>query len=43
MLEKDVIKLEDYYTVGVYKKRPVVIVRGSGAVVWDIEGREYID
>ncbi len=43
MLEDDIVELEDYYTVGVYKKRPVVIVRGSGAVVWDIEGREYID
>ncbi|MGZ6385712.1 MAG: [LysW]-lysine hydrolase [Ktedonobacteraceae bacterium] len=26
-----------------YSKRPIAIVRGSGALVWDVEGREYID
>jgi predicted acetylornithine/succinylornithine family transaminase/N-acetyl-ornithine/N-acetyl-lysine deacetylase len=38
-----IIDLENTYTSGVYSKRPVAIVRGSGALVWDIEGREYID
>ena len=37
------IELENTYTSGVYGKRPVAIVRGSGALVWDAEGREYID
>ena len=37
------IELENTYTSGVYSKRPVAIVRGSGALVWDVEGREYID
>ncbi|HET8853222.1 MAG TPA: aminotransferase class III-fold pyridoxal phosphate-dependent enzyme, partial [Ktedonobacteraceae bacterium] len=37
------IDLENTYTSGVYSKRPVVIVRGSGALLWDEEGREYID
>jgi len=37
------IDLENTYTSGVYSKRPVVIVRGRGALVWDAEGREYID
>jgi predicted acetylornithine/succinylornithine family transaminase/N-acetyl-ornithine/N-acetyl-lysine deacetylase len=37
------IDLENTYTSGVYSKRPVVIVRGCGALVWDAEGREYID
>jgi predicted acetylornithine/succinylornithine family transaminase/N-acetyl-ornithine/N-acetyl-lysine deacetylase len=37
------IDLENSYTSGVYSKRPVAIVRGSGALVWDVEGREYID
>ncbi len=37
------IELENAYTTGVYGKRPVAIVRGSGALVWDAEGREYID
>src|SRR5437660_816615 len=37
------IDLENTYTSGVYSKRPVTIVRGNGALVWDVEGREYID
>ena len=37
------IELENTYTSGVYTKRPVVIERGSGALVWDDRGREYID
>jgi predicted acetylornithine/succinylornithine family transaminase len=38
-----IIEREDTYTSGVYSKRPVAIVRGSGALLWDDEGREYID
>ncbi len=38
-----IIDLENMYSTGVYSKRPVVIVRGNGALVWDAEGREYID
>ena len=37
------IELENTYTTGVYSKRPIAIVRGSGALVWDDEGHEYID
>src|SRR5579872_674233 len=37
------IDLENIYTTGVYSKRPIAIVRGSGALVWDEEGQEYID
>ena len=37
------IDLENTYTSGVYSKRPVVMVRGSGARLWDDEGRAYID
>ena len=39
----NIIDLENAYTSGVYGKRPVAIVRGQGARVWDDEGREYID
>lgn len=38
-----IIEREDTYTSGVYSKRPIAIVRGSGALLWDDEGREYID
>ncbi len=34
---------ENIYTSGVYGKRPVAIVRGQGALLWDEEGRSYID
>ncbi len=38
-----IIEQENTYTSGVYSKRPVAIVRGRGALLWDAEGREYID
>jgi predicted acetylornithine/succinylornithine family transaminase/N-acetyl-ornithine/N-acetyl-lysine deacetylase len=38
-----IIEREDTYTSGVYSKRPLAIVRGSGALLWDDNGREYID
>ena len=37
------MELENTYTSGVYNKRPVNIVRGAGALLWDADGREYID
>ncbi len=39
----DIITQEDAYTSGAYPKRPVAVVRGQGARVWDADGREYID
>jgi acetylornithine/LysW-gamma-L-lysine aminotransferase len=35
--------IEDQFSVGVYQKRDVAIVKGEGARVWDDAGREYID
>ena len=35
--------LEAQHTSGVYAKRPLTIVRGQGALLWDDTGREYID
>jgi len=37
------IELETRFTTGVYSKRPVAIVRGQGARLWDENGKEYID
>lgn len=39
----DALSLENRYDSGVYPKREVVIVRGEGALLWDEQGREYID
>jgi acetylornithine/LysW-gamma-L-lysine aminotransferase len=36
-------ELESLYTSGLYTKRPLAIVRGEGARLWDSDGREYID
>lgn len=36
-------ELIDKYEVNVYPKRDIVIVKGSGAKVWDENGKEYID
>ncbi|MDP9309345.1 MAG: aspartate aminotransferase family protein [Chloroflexota bacterium] len=35
--------LEAQHSSGVYAKRPLTIVRGSGATLWDDAGRAYID
>lgn len=37
------MELEDKYSANVYHKRPVVIVRGRGAEVWDLNGKKYVD
>lgn len=37
------IELEAQHTSGVYGKRDAVMVRGSGAVMWDEIGKAYID
>jgi acetylornithine/LysW-gamma-L-lysine aminotransferase len=41
--DQTLMELEDNHTSGVYVKRPLVIVRGEGARVWDAQGRTYID
>ncbi len=38
-----IYQLESARTSGVYPKRPLAIVRGEAARVWDASGREYID
>jgi len=39
----DTIALESQHTSGVYNKRGVTMVRGKDALLWDDQGREYID
>ncbi|NOZ51260.1 MAG: aspartate aminotransferase family protein [Chloroflexi bacterium] len=38
-----IFNLESIHSSGVYPKRPLAIVRGQGARLWDADGREYID
>ncbi|WP_031458751.1 MULTISPECIES: aspartate aminotransferase family protein [unclassified Chloroflexus] len=39
----EIIAQESRYTTGLYPKRPLAIVRGAGAHLYDAEGRMYID
>jgi acetylornithine/LysW-gamma-L-lysine aminotransferase len=39
----EITTVEDAHTSGAYPKRPIALVRGQGAKVWDVEGHEYID
>jgi acetylornithine/LysW-gamma-L-lysine aminotransferase len=41
--EREVIDVEEKLMANVYSKRERVITRGKGALVWDINGNEYID
>ena len=36
-------ELEEEYGAQAFKKFPLTIVRGKGSVVWDSEGKEYLD
>ena len=40
---EELITLENTHDSGVSNKQPLVLVRGEGARVWDVDGREYID
>ncbi len=39
----DLQALEQRYLMRTYKRAPVEFVRGEGALLWDAEGREYLD
>lgn len=39
----DYLSLEDKYGAHNYHPIPVVITKGEGAIVWDVEGKEYYD
>jgi acetylornithine/LysW-gamma-L-lysine aminotransferase len=41
--EKEIVEIENKFMANVYAKKPVVIVKGKGALVWDINDKEYID
>lgn len=43
MTTAEIVALEDRHTSGVYSKRPIAIVCGRGARLWDADGHEYID
>lgn len=43
MYEQDIIDQENKLMANVFGKRPIVITKGKGATLWDINGKEYVD
>ncbi|MBM3181514.1 MAG: aspartate aminotransferase family protein [Chloroflexi bacterium] len=39
----DIIEIENKHGAGTYTKQPLVIVRGQGALLFDVDGVEYLD
>ena len=42
-LSSDYITLEDKYGAHNYHPLPVVLCKGEGVFVWDLEGKKYYD
>ena len=40
---QQVINQYDKYVMNTYVRSPLVITRGKGSRVWDVEGHEYLD
>ncbi len=43
MTTDELMALSEKNIMGTYKRFPVVLVKGSGARVWDSDGKEYLD
>jgi len=43
MNEQEIIDTENSLMANVFSKKPIVITRGKGALVWDVNGKEYVD
>lgn len=43
MNANDLFEIETNRSAGTYAKQPLAIIRGEGALLYDVEGREYLD
>ena len=43
MNEQEIMDIESLYLANVFSKKPIAFTRGKGALLWDINGKEYID
>ncbi len=43
MTNEDWIKISQEVLAQTYGRLPVVLVKGQGCKVWDVEGKEYLD
>ncbi len=39
----DILSIESAHTSGFYNKQPIAFIKGSGALLWDNKGDQYID
>jgi acetylornithine/N-succinyldiaminopimelate aminotransferase len=40
---KEIIDMDKEYVMHTYGRQPIALVKGKGSVVWDVEGKSYID
>ncbi len=43
MKEKEIMAMADENIMNTYKRFPIVLMKGSGVKVWDVNGKEYLD
>ena len=43
MNTKEIMDLDSEYVMHTYGRQPLALVKGKGSVVWDAEGKSYID
>jgi len=43
MNKEEIMDVENRFTANVFSKRPIILTRGKGALVWDMKGKEYVD
>lgn len=43
MNKSNIVEVEEGYLAKVYRRFPIVAVKGKEAIIWDINGKEYID
>jgi acetylornithine/N-succinyldiaminopimelate aminotransferase len=43
MNTKEIMALDNEYVMQTYGRQPLALKKGKGAVVWDVEGKSYID
>ena len=43
MNDNEIMEIENRFMANVFSKKPVVLTRGKGTLVWDINGKEYLD
>jgi LysW-gamma-L-lysine/LysW-L-ornithine aminotransferase len=41
--DTEIMDIENRYLANVFSKKPIVLTKGKGALVWDINGKEYVD